>query len=160
MAHVRGAQVALNRPLRRRYRGPVTINDPDFTEFMKGRGAVGQAYVSGDADPLTAISTEHEPASFFPPPGGIVQGAAEVVQTNQQGAEQFLPGSETQFEVLHSEASGDLGYQVAVQHAEVRRKGADEPVPMHLRITEIFRREDGRWKLVHRHADPNASPPR
>jgi len=37
-------------------------------------------------------------------------------------------------------------------------QGHDDPVEMHLRVTEIYRREDDAWKLIHRHADPHASP--
>jgi ketosteroid isomerase-like protein len=131
----------------------------DFQVFLAARPAVGQAYVSGDSEPLTVISTAQDPATFFSPAGGYVIGAAAVLAANQVGAEPFQPGSTTQFEVLHAASSGDLGYLVGIQHADVRMAGQDEPVVMHLRITELYRLERGGWKLVHRHADPLGASP-
>jgi hypothetical protein len=36
---------------------------------------------------------------------------------------------------------------------------ASKQTEFNLLITEIFRRENGEWKLVHRHADPLTNPP-
>ena len=36
--------------------------------------------------------------------------------------------------------------------------GSDEIAPVSLRVTTVFRREDGEWRIVHRHADPITSP--
>jgi ketosteroid isomerase-like protein len=136
----------------------MTETDESFQAFLADRPAVGQAYVSGDSEPLAAISTAREPATFFSPAGGYVSGAAAVLATNQAGGTNFCPGSHTDFEILHAGSSGDLGYLVGVQHAEVRLLDQPDPVAMHLRITELYRREDDAWKLIHRHADPHAEP--
>ena len=133
----------------------MTDANDSFQAFLADRAAVGQAYVCGDSEPLTAISTNRDPATFFSPAGGYVSGAAAVLATNQAGAEHFRPGSHTEFEILHTASSGELGYLVGIQHAEVLLAYQPEPVPMHLRITELYRHEDGAWKLVHRHADPH-----
>ena len=59
-------------------------------------------------------------------------------------------------EVLAAGASGDLAYTVALEHTTASVNGAP-PQPYMLRVTTVFRREDGDWKIVHRHGDPLAS---
>ena len=126
---------------------------PSFEEFMLHRREVASAYVNGDAQPLRGISTTTDPATFFGPGGGIEQGAAHVLEINEAGARHFQSGAETTLEVLHAASDGTLGYWTGLQRATARMQGSETPVPMVLRVTEVFRCEGDAWKLVHRHAD-------
>ncbi|MEO6920448.1 MAG: nuclear transport factor 2 family protein [Collimonas sp.] len=124
-----------------------------FEQFMQQREEVGQAYVNGDAGPLAKISTDINPATFFGPAGDYEQGARKVLANNEHAAGQFQKGSRSRFEIFHMAIGGNLAYWVGIQHAEVRMKDKAAPVSMRLRVTEIFRLEEGEWKLMHRHAD-------
>lgn len=135
-------------------------NDISFEQLMRTRTAVANAYVNGNAQPLHEILTSSEPSTFFGPQSGPVLGADEVRSAHERGAQSFGQGSETQLEVLHHAASGDLGYWVGIQRAVVRLRDKAEPVKMALRVTELFRRIEGDWKLIHRHADLLSEPPR
>lgn len=125
----------------------------DFKEFMKRREQAAKAYVSGDPQPLDEISVRDDPATFYGPGGDFEKGAGDVSKRYIKDAASFEEGSETHFEILQMAASGDIAYWVGFQRAEARLKGKSEPVSFNLRITEIFRRENGEWKLAHRHAD-------
>jgi hypothetical protein len=61
-----------------------------------------------------------------------------------------------QNEVIAAGASGDLAYIVAFEHTTASIGGA-APEAYLLRATTVFRREEGEWKVVHRHADPASS---
>ena len=54
------------------------------------------------------------------------------------------------FDVVY--VSGDLAYTVGYEHGEVSIDGGGKRT-MKIRVTHIYRREDGEWKIVHRHGD-------
>jgi ketosteroid isomerase-like protein len=125
----------------------------DFERFMKRRIEAADAYVRGDAAPLGAMVAQELPATFFSPRGDATKGAPEVAERYQRDAQSFEPGGSNKIEVLQMATSGDVAYWVGFQRARARIKGAPEAQSFDLRVTEIFRREKGGWKLVHRHAD-------
>jgi ketosteroid isomerase-like protein len=124
-----------------------------FFEFMKQREAAAKAYVNGKAGPLREVTSHGLVSTFFAPRGGEVTGANQVWSRYERDAGSFQSGGETRFEVLQLAEAADMAYWVGFQHATVRMTGSPHPTPMSLRVTEVFRREAGSWKLVHRHAD-------
>jgi ketosteroid isomerase-like protein len=125
----------------------------NFDQFLQAREQASVAYIQGNAVPLATMTTRSDPASFMPPSGAVVTGAEAVAKAHAEGAKQFRPGSRGRFEIVQSGSQGDLGFWTGLQRADMSIVGRDELVPMVLRTTEIFRRENGAWKLVHRHAD-------
>ncbi|MEP7026400.1 MAG: nuclear transport factor 2 family protein [Actinomycetota bacterium] len=67
--------------------------------------------------------------------------------------ERFFTAGEAQVELVQSYASGDLAVLVVLKHQHATVGGLPDQ-PWSLRVTLVFRRDDGDWKLVHRHADP------
>ncbi len=80
-------------------------------------------------------------------------GRDEIASVFDGLARRFSDCESFKYEVLAADASQDLGYIVGVEHTTASVGGAP-PAPYSLRVTTILRREDGEWKVVHRHADP------
>jgi ketosteroid isomerase-like protein len=125
----------------------------DFEQFMQRRDEAARAYVNGDPELLNHIATTNSPATFFSPRGDFVQGATEVSARYDADATAFDSNSENTMQILQIGVSDGIAYWVGFQRASVHLKGRAEVVPFNLRVTELFRREGGEWKLVHRHAD-------
>jgi ketosteroid isomerase-like protein len=75
-----------------------------------------------------------------------------VSQTFHWLASRFSDCTTQSFDLLAAGVSGDLAYTVGFEHAAHSRDDVPEG-PYTLRVTHIYRREDGEWKIVHRHGD-------
>lgn len=132
----------------------MAADSEDFEEFLRRRHAAGGEYVSGNPEPLGRVVAQEFPATFFSPRGDVTSGTREVWSRYERDASLFASGSVNTFEPLDSAASDDIAYWVGFQRSQANMRGEDQPVPFNLRVTEIYRRENDQWKLVHRHADP------
>ena len=110
-----------------------------------------KAFHNGDVGPRLANWSHNDPVTLF---GAARSGSGwdELRQLFDWLESQFSNGT-YEYEVLAAGASGDLGYIVGIEHSSVSIGGA-EPEAYELRVTTICRRENGEWKVVHRHADP------
>ena len=63
----------------------------------------------------------------------------------------FSDSEKYDVEVVAAGASGDLAYTVGYEHNVVTSRGEQRTYT--LPVTHVYRREDGEWKIVHRHAD-------
>ena len=75
----------------------------------------------------------------------------------ERAASYYRDGEVIGFENVAKYVTPDLAYIVEVERYKAKVGGSEDIVPVALRVTSIFRPEDGVWKLVHRHADPIAS---
>ena len=129
------------------------MSSTDFDTFWAARAAAARAYVVGDGTAVDALVPHEGEATFFSPLGDVVTGATDVARRYLHDSRAFHPDGTTTFEVLHKGESGDLAFWTGYQVATVHIGSMPDPKEMRTRVTEIFRRIGGRWKLVHRHAD-------
>ena len=72
----------------------------------------------------------------------------------ERAASNYREGEATGFERAAKYVTEDLAYIVEVERFKAKVGGSEETVSGALRVTSILRREDGGWKILHRHADP------
>jgi ketosteroid isomerase-like protein len=111
-------------------------------------------FVRGDHEPLERLYSQRDDVTLGNPFGPFARGFEHVVQTMQRAASHYRDGEATGFELVAKHVTPDLACLVEVERFKAKVAGREDVTPLSLRVTSIFRREDGVWKLVHRHADP------
>jgi ketosteroid isomerase-like protein len=125
----------------------------EFLSWFESTWREGEiALHNGDARPRFATWSDRPPLTLF----GAWFTATDpdaVHSVFRRLAAMFSDVKATSAEVIAADVSGDLAYTV---HRE-RTSVSVEHVPRDyvLRVTQVYRREQGTWKVVHRHADPD-----
>lgn len=103
---------------------------------------------NGDASPRRAIWSRNTPVSVL---GAWknARGQDELDELFAHLADSFSDCTAYEFELLEAEVLGDTAYTVGFEHTSASVNGV--PRTYTVRATQIYRREDGQWKVAHRH---------
>lgn len=84
--------------------------------------------------------------------GVIAKGWTQVSERLDWVATQYVDGQRTHQEVARH-LGQDFAYVVLRETIRFKSPVDRRPMVQELRVTQVFRREGGRWRIVHRHAD-------
>ena len=129
-------------------------NDSDFKAFLRRWEEAQSRFLNGDATLWKENSSQREDASIFGAFGGHEKGWKEVGPRYEWAASQYRPsGAKKRVEYLNVIVGSDLAFTVSIERHEAQAGAQKKPEPRALRVTQVFRKESGTWKLLHRHAD-------
>ena len=124
--------------------------DQVIEQFDLAQGEV----VKGNPEPAMKLWSHQEYVTLNNPLAPPAHGWDEVAEVTQRAVSQFRDGEMVGFEIIEKHVTPELAYIVRVERARAKVGGREDIAPITLRVTMIFRPEDGEWKIVHRHADP------
>jgi ketosteroid isomerase-like protein len=113
-----------------------------------------EAFIRGDPEPQKRLWSRRDDITLANPLGPPARGYQSVCDAMDIAAAQVRDGEDLSLETISFVETPDLAYEVDIQRGRMRLGDAAALAPVALRVTSVFRREDGGWKLVHRHADP------
>jgi ketosteroid isomerase-like protein len=123
----------------------------DFLAWVKSTLYQAELAVhSGDANPRRALWSGNEPVSIL---GAWrnAYGLHEVADAFDFLERSFSDCTSYSFDLQAFDVVGDMAFTAGLEHVSTSVDG--QPRTYTLRVTQVYRREDGEWKVAHRHAD-------
>jgi ketosteroid isomerase-like protein len=105
---------------------------------------------NGDPAPRRALWSLNEPVSVL---GAWrnAHGRGQLDELFSALGKSFSDCTSYAFELLAYDVVGDMAYTAGFEHTSASVDG--QPRTYSLRATQVYRREDGEWRVAHRHGD-------
>ena len=134
-------------------KGQRASSTADFIAFLAEADAAQVDLQNGKAEKYKSLWSHADNVSVSGGFGGTIErGWAAVSKRLDWAATQFSQGKNS-IERLIVYSNGDLAYLVQLEHIKFKVPETGADASRDFRVTMVFRRENGKWKIVHRHAD-------
>src|SRR5271165_6293683 len=117
----------------------------DLDTAIERSHAAGDTILKGDPQGYKALYSDREDVTLGNPFGPFARGRTKVEETLGRAASHYRDGEITGVELVAKYVSHDLACIVEVERARAKVGGGEEPAPIAVRVTSLFRREDGAW---------------
>jgi ketosteroid isomerase-like protein len=114
-------------------------------------------FMKGNPEAVKELFSHREDVTLANPLGSPAHGWDEVSATIERAASQFRDGRFLSVDMVEKHVTPEFAYTLWLEHAEGKVGGREDIAPATLRVTMIYRPEEGGCKVVHRHADPITS---
>jgi len=128
------------------------MTDDALTKALEHEATAVTAMQNGDPGPMINFWADSDDITLFGAWGPIEKGQKAVTDTMRWVGSRFTGADAVNMEHTVIASSGDLAYTVGFERSRVSVQGG-APRDMVIRVTHVYRRMDGEWRLVHRHAD-------
>lgn len=105
---------------------------------------------NGDANPRRALWSRNEPVSVLGAWRNAT-GRLEVDDLFTFLGDSFSDCTSFVFDLHAYDVVGDMAYTAGLEHTSASVDG--QPRAYTLRVTQVYRRESGQWRVAHRHGD-------
>ena len=124
----------------------------DFDAFLEKVTQAHAEYIRGRPEPFKALWSRASDVTIFGGFGSGEHGWDQVGPRLDWASTQFSEGSRA-IERISSYVDGNLGYVVQLERIHFKVPGRSEESLLELRVTMLFRKEGGAWRIIHRHGD-------
>jgi ketosteroid isomerase-like protein len=128
------------------------MTDNALAKALEQQDAATAAMLNGDPRPYIDSWAVSDDVTVFGAWGPIEKGHKRVTETLAWVGSRFTGADAADVEHTVITYGGELAYTVGFERSHVS-VDSGPLCDMVIRVTHIYRRIDGDWKLVHRHAD-------
>jgi ketosteroid isomerase-like protein len=137
------------------YGGDLYMTVVDDVDQLTEQYQLGlEEFMKGNPEPVKELFSHRDDVTLANPLGPPARGWDQVAATIERASSFMRDGEDLHCETVAKYVTAELAYTVWIERVKAKVGGREDITQTALRVTMIFRPEEGVWKVVHRHADP------